>query len=80
MQVIEQEKVCVSVWLMRADKITANGDLARQQGFYCTLLIKAEGREAPGGGEPMSPQSHRTLRVGHQARLEIWKDFQNEKH
>jgi hypothetical protein len=28
MQAIEQEKVCVSAWLMKVDKITAHGGLA----------------------------------------------------
>lgn len=61
MQAIEQQqgKVCVSVWLMRADKITADGSLAGESEFYGTVLIKAEGSGVPGaGGEPLFPQSH----------------------
>ena len=76
MQAIEQqqEKVCVSVWLMRADKITADGGLAGEQEFYCTVLIKAGESGVPGGGgELVFPQSHRTLGFGHQARLQIWE-------
>ena len=71
MQAIEQqEKVCVSVWLMRTDKITADGGQAGESEFYCTALIKDRGSRVPGaGGEPVFPQSHRTLGFGHQARL-----------
>lgn len=74
MQAIEQqqEKVCVSVWLMRTDKITVDGGLAGESEFYCTVFIKAGGSRAPGaGGEPEFPQSHRALGFGHQARLQI---------
>lgn len=76
MQAIEQqqEKVCISVWLMRADKITADGGLAGELEFYCKVLIKAGGNRVPGaGGKPVFPQSHRTLGFGHQARLQICK-------
>ena len=50
----QREKVCVSVWLVRADKIMAGGGLAVESEFYCTVLIKARGLGMPGvGAEPV---------------------------
>lgn len=50
----QREKVCVSVWLVRLDKIIADGGLAVESEFYCTVLIKARGVGIPGvGGEPV---------------------------
>lgn len=52
----QQEKVCVSVWLLRADKITADGGWAAESGFHCAVLIRAGGR---GDGEQeVSPSFH----------------------
>lgn len=46
--------MCVSVWLVRVDKIIADGGLAVESEFYCTVLIKARGVRRPGvGGECM---------------------------
>lgn len=66
------ENKCVSVWLMRADKIIADGGWVGESEFYCTVLSRAGGSGAPGArGEPMFPQRLRTLGFGHQARLQI---------
>lgn len=78
MQAIEQqqEKVCVSVWLMRTDKITADGGLAGESEFYCMVLIKARGSGVPGaGGEP---PEHWDLATRQDFRS--MKKFQNRRH
>lgn len=46
--------MCVSVWLVRVDKIIAGGGLAVESEFYCTVLIKARGVGIAGvGGKPV---------------------------